>query len=253
MYTVYIILGIIGAIPVPIILGFCTKKINESKGYYGGFAWGFWLGVIGLIVVACKPNRVINNSIESSPLFNGTNSYYEQNSNYSALNNPTLNLYERSFSNDGSWVCYRCRKINSDYVGTCSCGISKDENINNLRNARTGDAQTSMPKMNTGEWICNRCKKINPSFIGFCKCGMSRGESKNLDEKKKAEVFTNQKKEERIINNQQKDNGVIYSEDKCIEILKKYKELLDMGALTQEEFDKKKRDILFKTMNNKNI
>ena len=30
----------------------------------------------------------------------------------------------------------------------------------------------------------------------------------------------------------------------CVEELKKYKELLDMGAITQEEFDEKKKQLL---------
>lgn len=37
--------------------GFITRHMNLKKGYQGGFAWGFWLGIIGIIVIACrKPN-----------------------------------------------------------------------------------------------------------------------------------------------------------------------------------------------------
>ena len=54
--TGYIIGGFIGCI----IMGFVTKYINESKGYKGGFAWGFWLNIIGIIVVACKPDNRAN-------------------------------------------------------------------------------------------------------------------------------------------------------------------------------------------------
>ena len=45
-----------GVLIIHIILGIATKSINESKGYTGGFAWGFFLGIIGIIVVACKAN-----------------------------------------------------------------------------------------------------------------------------------------------------------------------------------------------------
>ena len=38
-----------------IVCGIIAKHINESKGYSNGFAWGAWLGVIGIIIVACKP------------------------------------------------------------------------------------------------------------------------------------------------------------------------------------------------------
>ena len=45
---------LIGVIIVAVVFGLITKHINESKGYQGGFAWGFWLGFIGIIVVACR-------------------------------------------------------------------------------------------------------------------------------------------------------------------------------------------------------
>ena len=38
--------------------GFVTQTINKNKGYEGGFAWGFFLGFIGIIVVACKPSMI---------------------------------------------------------------------------------------------------------------------------------------------------------------------------------------------------
>lgn len=39
-----------------LIFGFAAQHIAESKGYSTGFAWGFWLGLIGLVVVLAKPN-----------------------------------------------------------------------------------------------------------------------------------------------------------------------------------------------------
>jgi hypothetical protein len=38
--------------------GFITRYLAGKKGYSGGFAWGFFLGIIGLIVVAARPNKV---------------------------------------------------------------------------------------------------------------------------------------------------------------------------------------------------
>lgn len=49
-----------------IIFGCISKHINESKGYEGGFAWGFWLGVIGIIVVACRADYVSPSSAVSA-------------------------------------------------------------------------------------------------------------------------------------------------------------------------------------------
>lgn len=45
-------------------------------------------------------------------------------------------------------------------------------------------------------------------------------------------------------NNNMSDSGVDSETIKNIETIKKYKELLDMGAITQEEFDKKKQELL---------
>ena len=39
---------------VACVFGGITQTINENKGYKGGFAWGFWLSWVGIIIVACK-------------------------------------------------------------------------------------------------------------------------------------------------------------------------------------------------------
>ncbi len=53
-YIIYAVISIVVAVGIRIGLGFLTRHMNEKKGYTGGFAWGFWLGTIGIIVVACK-------------------------------------------------------------------------------------------------------------------------------------------------------------------------------------------------------
>ena len=69
-----IIISLVVSIGLAIGLGFLTKHMNEKKGYTGGFAWGFWLGVIGVIVVACKTDL-------TQPSYPANqNAYYQQNS-----------------------------------------------------------------------------------------------------------------------------------------------------------------------------
>ena len=39
-----------------VIFGCITRYVATSKGYDSGFAWGFFLGLIGLLVVGFRPN-----------------------------------------------------------------------------------------------------------------------------------------------------------------------------------------------------
>ena len=38
-----------------LVCGFVSKTINDNRGKDGGFWWGFFLGVIGIVVVAVRP------------------------------------------------------------------------------------------------------------------------------------------------------------------------------------------------------
>lgn len=94
----------LGSLAVCVILGLVTKHINESKGYSGGFAWGFWLNLIGVIVVACKPD-------------NRTNA---QNNVYSGHNVLEQEALDRKTLAEGGWRC-SCGRINPHYTTTCAC------------------------------------------------------------------------------------------------------------------------------------
>lgn len=58
--------GFIVAVILGVVCGFITKSMNESKGYEGGFAWGFWLNIIGIIVVAVRP---YHKNVSSAPRY----------------------------------------------------------------------------------------------------------------------------------------------------------------------------------------
>lgn len=57
----YIAIYLISILVYSLIFGFASRSVVKSKGYPSnenhGFAWGFWLGWIGLIVCAVKPNK----------------------------------------------------------------------------------------------------------------------------------------------------------------------------------------------------
>lgn len=51
-----------------IIFGAITSYISRVKGYEKGFAWGFWLGLIGLLVVGFRPSLKQDNVSTSIPV-----------------------------------------------------------------------------------------------------------------------------------------------------------------------------------------
>ncbi len=79
-----------------------------------------------------------------------------------------------------------------------------------------------------GGWKCH-CGRVNPSYTGSCACGCSKD---MVDEQKKKVEEEKKEREKLVEDNLKLDN------------LKKMKELLDTGAITQEEYDKKKQQLL---------
>lgn len=71
-------------------------------------------------------------------------------------------------------------------------------------------------------WVCAKCQKTNPHYTGTCSCGNTKSNNEQV-------VLQNEKKKKETEN---------------IEKLKNYKDLLDSGVITQEEFDKKKEELL---------
>lgn len=83
----------------------------------------------------------------------------------------------------------------------------------------------------SGGWVCSRCGKVQPSYTGTCGCG-------NTKDKSEWERAAEEKRK--------KDAQTALAENEIIETIKKYKELLDAGAITAEEFEKKKKELLEK-------
>lgn len=51
-----IIVVLVPFLIVGVLFGGITDHVAKSKGYESGFAWGFWLGIIGLLVVGFRPS-----------------------------------------------------------------------------------------------------------------------------------------------------------------------------------------------------
>lgn len=90
------------------IFGAITYSINQSKGRDGGFWWGFFLGGIGIVVVAVRP------AVYSDDYNPYASSRYPA-SKPIDVNAPVP---------QGGWRC-SCGKVHETYVSSCSCGKSK--------------------------------------------------------------------------------------------------------------------------------
>ena len=73
-------------------------------------------------------------------------------------------------------------------------------------------------------WKCI-CGQLNASYVGTCSCGRTRADVEDLKKKKEQE---------------QNQAG----ESERLKQLQQYKALLDCGALTEEEFTAKKKQLL---------
>ena len=90
--------------------GFVAQHISSSKGYETGFAWGFWLGLIGVFVVAVKPE--INTLAYS---YGERNQYWKK---------------YRELSSQASWRCV-CSQENAAELQYCTrCKRTRKEGEN---------------------------------------------------------------------------------------------------------------------------
>ena len=130
------------------------------------------------------------------------------------------------------WKCYRCGRINQNYVGTCGCGMERQNNTKDVT-AQNAGSKTSATQ-NANEWVCTNCGRINQNYVGTCGCGMTK--QNNNANTQTAEVST--------ADSQHTIDDTGNSPFSTADEIKKYKQLLDMGAITQDEYDQKKAELL---------
>lgn len=99
-------------------------------------------------------------------------------------------------------------------------------------------SSSSSCKMNPGDWKC-KCGRVNASYVSSCTCGKSKRdievENARIEEEKKAQNLAEQE-----VAAEKK----IQSETDRIAALKEYKELMNSGIISEEEFDTKKKQLL---------
>lgn len=231
MWWIILILCIQGC-----VWGIATDQVLKNKGYNESwFWWGFFFSFLALIVALTKPEQ---------------HKYGESESGWAQTKIP-----ERTILAQGGWIC-SCGRTNPNYTGTCACGATKDGSVNSkaaslaVSPASVAVNQAELERLKieenkmlrNGGWKCRRCGKVNPEFIGFCACGMTKGQSKEVDQRYEREENEKRAAAEEMQKNNIDENGS--SEKDKFEEIKKYKELMDSGIISEEEFNKKKTELL---------
>jgi len=114
---VVMFISLVASLFYPIICGLLTRLINKGKGYGGGFWWGFFLGVIGILVVVLK-------SPKDDPIMDRREVEEE---NLRFLN-----------EHDG-WECPCCTRLHGPLENECVCGFKLNEKVIIEEEKRTQD------------------------------------------------------------------------------------------------------------------
>ncbi len=94
-------------------------------------------------------------------------------------------------------------------------------------------------KIPEGGWLC-ACGRANAHYVSTCACGVSRYEAENGI----SHSGTEEKLDVRKTDPTEKQDIQNMDDMDKISAIKGYKELLDSGIITQDEFDAKKKQLL---------
>ena len=105
---------IVGFVIEGIICGWICESIASNRNMEGGFWWGFFLSIIGIIIVAVRPND--------------TPSYQSSGSNNAAISYDDMEKRQKEILDNGGWRC-SCGHVNFNYQANCgACNKSRQEN-----------------------------------------------------------------------------------------------------------------------------
>ncbi len=147
---------------------------------------------------------------------------------------PTVNAVKSV----AEWKCPSCGKQNSENDPFCSvCGFSKNNTVSNPSSSNL--------------WHCSKCGYNNSADSLFCTgCGESKentNEIPSLPSLPDSSINNNITAENSSPVNsasETQNSPSPKTDNSDLEQIKRLKELLDMGAITQEEFEQKKKEIL---------
>lgn len=192
--------------------GLICRAIVSSKGYdesdNHGFAWGFWLNIIGMIVCIAKPSVL--------------NSDYYANRNSA---NQAGGIDNQPASDSFEWKCK-------------SCGSMNDKNAIECRNCGALKNSFGSIQKNEDTWVCN-CGARNPYSFSICqKCGKSNGDITSNDTK--VVPISMPEIKPIVLTPEKPKTDLSQAKKELVEL----KSMLDEGLITEEEFTAKKKQIL---------
>lgn len=91
-----------------------------------------------------------------------------------------------------------------------------------------------------GGWKCS-CGRVQASYVSSCSCGKSKHEVQAAELKKQEEE---KRQEEQKKQEEAKKQAETMDEISKVAAIKEYKELMDAGIISQEEFEAKKKQLL---------
>lgn len=94
--------------------------------------------------------------------------------------------------------------------------------------SRLSEYEEIRKKKQQGYWPCS-CGQLNPPYVTTCPCGLSAKQVKERNERAENEKKESEKKRSELEN---------------LNLLTKYKEMLDAGIISEEEFAAKKKELL---------
>lgn len=152
----------IAAFIIAIVCGIGTRAIAKDKGRSESvYFWvGFFFCLIGLIIVACLPDR------------------------FKQYQKERARMYENPEISPKLWCCPQCHEINDIDLEYCSnCYTERrqevrDDSQETVSNADYQSAYQSfrMDKdpetLGARQWMCKKCSAMNSSLSTYCKsCG----------------------------------------------------------------------------------
>lgn len=192
-----------------VIFGCITKYVAGSKGYDGGFFWGFFLGIIGLLVVGFRPNITTSSAeVEYKPMYGGA--------------------LQASNQKKPSW--------------TCTCGSTNPDRLDYCPICRKSRKDGEKP----GDVRCPHCGAMNNASRDICVlCEKPLRADVVLPVQSTAPAQA-QKPEEGQTQAEAQKNAGSTAQPEGLELLEKLAKLHQEGILTDEEFSRKKAQILEK-------